>query len=282
MTSWPTARQKLGVPPPYRLCEVDGIQLAFRQFGEGRDIVCLHAIGHGGGDFASVVNALAPRYRVTVIDWPGHGWSSGDAKPPGVVRYGELLRGFIDKQRLDRVVLIGNSVGGGAAIHYARLAPKNVVALVLANPAGLAGMTPRNQRAVQLMARFFSAGASRKWWFTPAFAVYYRLVLPKLPARDRRRAIVAARFEIAPLLARAWRGFAEPASDLRSAAAALSCPVLFTWAMRDRFVSYRLCREAIHAVPDARIEKFNAGHTPFLETPEAFAEAVTRFLEGRT
>jgi pimeloyl-ACP methyl ester carboxylesterase len=39
---------------------------------------------------------LAPLYRVTVIDWPGHGWSGGDANLPGVVRYGELLRGLID------------------------------------------------------------------------------------------------------------------------------------------------------------------------------------------
>ena len=48
--------------------------------------------------------------------------------------------------------------------------------------------------------------------------------------------------------------------------------------MRDRFVSYRLCRDAIHAVPGARIEKFDAGHTPFLETPDEFIAAVERFL----
>ena len=58
----PTARQDLGVLPPYRRCEVDGVSLAFRQYGEGRDIVCLHAIGHGGGDFAAVVEAHVARY----------------------------------------------------------------------------------------------------------------------------------------------------------------------------------------------------------------------------
>ena len=277
----PTVRQDLGVLPPCRRCEVDGVTLAFRQYGEGRDIVCLHAIGHGGGDFAHVIEAFAPRYRITVLDWPGHGWSSDDTGPPGVVRYGELLAGFVAKQQLKNIVLIGNSIGGGAAIHYARLSPGTVAGLVLANPAGLIEMTPRNVRAVKFMERFFRAGVARRWWFTAAFAIYYRLVLPKSPARARRRAIVAARFEIAPLLAQAWRGFAERSSDLRSAAAALSCPVLFTWAMRDRFVRYDLCRDAIRAMPNAAVEKFDAGHTPFLETPERFVEVVGRFLQER-
>ena len=128
------------------------------------------------------------------------------------------------------------------------------------------------------MARFFAAGAARRWWFSSLFAIYYRLVLPGLPARARRRAITAARFEIAPLLEKAWRGFAEPSSDLRAAAASLACPVLFTWAMRDRFVSWRLCRDAIRAVPNATVEKFDAGHTPFLETPEEFLVVVEQFL----
>lgn len=158
----PTPRQKLGVPPPWQRCEVDGIQLAFRQSGEGRDIICLHAIGHGGGDFDGVVEALALRYCVTVIDWPDHGWSSDDVKPPDVVRYGELLGAFLEKQQLSKVILIGNSIGGGAAIHYAHRSPQNVRALVLANPAGLIGMTPRNRRAVRVMERFFSAGQSRR------------------------------------------------------------------------------------------------------------------------
>jgi hypothetical protein len=53
-----TPRERLGVTPPYQLCDVGGIPIAFRQTGEGRDIVCLHAIGHGGSDFDAVAPAL--------------------------------------------------------------------------------------------------------------------------------------------------------------------------------------------------------------------------------
>ena len=274
-----TAREKLGVTAPYETCEVGGVTIAYRQVGQGPDVVCLHAIGHGGSDFDSVAPALSQRYRLTMLDWPGHGRSGDDAKPPGVARFGDILAGFMATRGLSNVILIGNSVGGGAAMHYASCAPDNVRALVLANPAGLVAQTPRTRRALKIMEKFFAAGVARRWWFTPAFRLYYRLMLPRAAARERRRAIVDARFAIAPLLQQAWRGFADPSSDLRTEAASLKCPVLFTWAMRDRFVRYDLCREAIRAVPNGRIEKFDAGHTPFLETPDEFIAAVERFLD---
>lgn len=274
-----TLREKLGVAAPHETCEIDGVRIAYRQVGQGPDMVCLHAIGHGGGDFDAVVPALSQRFRLTILDWPGHGRSGHDSKPPGVARFGDILAGFIAQRRLSNVILVGNSIGGGAAIRYAHSAPLNVRALILANPAGLVAPTPRTLRAVRFMAQFFAAGVARRWWFSPAFAIYYRMMLPRRASRARRRAIIDARFAVAPLLTGAWRGFAEPSSDLRSEAASLQCPVLFTWAMRDRFVRYDLCRDAIRAVPNARVETFDAGHTPFLETPDEFIAAVGKFLD---
>ena len=272
------ARDRLGVTPPYETCEVDGVAIAFRQIGQGPDIVCLHAIGHGGSDFDTIAPALSRRYRLTMLDWPGHGRSGDDGKPPGVARFGEVLAGFIAQRGLTNVILIGNSIGGGAAIHYASRVSGNVRALILANPAGLVAPTPRTQRALKFMEKFFAAGVARRWWFSPAFRLYYRLMLPRPAAAERRRAIVDARFAIAPLLMQAWRGFGDPSADLRREAAVLQCPVLFTWAMRDRFVRCDLCRDAIRAVPNGRLEKFDAGHTPFLETPDQFVKAVEKFL----
>ena len=54
---------------------------------------------------------LARRYRLTMIDWPGHGHSGADAGPPDVVNYGKLLAGLIAQQGLRNVILIGNSIG---------------------------------------------------------------------------------------------------------------------------------------------------------------------------
>jgi len=248
--------------PPFERVEIEGVRVAYRQQGIGRDIICLHAIGHGGGDFDGIVAPLARQCRVTVIDWPNHGWSDDDTRAPSVGRYAHVLALLLTALDLRRVVVIGNSIGGGAAIQYTQSNPENVRALVLANPAGLVTPSRRTKTATRAMQRFFAAGVARRWWFDAAFKGYYRLVLPKAGTQARRRAIIAARYEMAPTLEQAWSSFAEPASDLRAVAAALECPVLVTWAMRDRFVRYSLCREALEMIPLCTIEKFERRPLP--------------------
>jgi 4,5:9,10-diseco-3-hydroxy-5,9,17-trioxoandrosta-1(10),2-diene-4-oate hydrolase len=128
------------------------------------------------------------------------------------------------------------------------------------------------------MVRFFSAGTKRARWFPAAFALYYRMVLPEAPAAEQRRRIVASAFEIAPVLAEAWRSFGAPDADIRPLAARVTCPVLLTWATRDRVVPLGRSLPAIHRFPNARVERYRAGHAPFLETPAEFARSLEAFL----
>ena len=217
---------------------------------------------------------------MTVLDWPGHGWSDDDSEPASVVRYGQLLAAFIEKQQLGKVVLIGNSIGGGAAIHYAHAAPAKVAALVLANPAGLIEMTPRNRRAVLIMARFFSAGIKRRWWFTPAFALYYRLVLPRAsgpstPPRHCRRALRER--------PDAGAGLAEFCRSVVRLAIRCRRPVMpgavHLGDARPLRPLRSLPRGYRGGALTLTVEKFDAGHSPFLETPDAFMASLKRFLE---
>ncbi len=130
------------------------------------------------------------------------------------------------------------------------------------------------------MARFFRAGVRRAWWYPRAFAAYYRSVLPLAAAAEQRARIVAAADELAPVLAEAWARFAEPDADLRKLAPTIRCPVLFTWAVRDRFIQLRRNLPAIRTFPNARVVEFAAGHAPQLEVPAAFEDEVARFLAG--
>jgi 4,5:9,10-diseco-3-hydroxy-5,9,17-trioxoandrosta-1(10),2-diene-4-oate hydrolase len=195
-------------------------------------------------------------------------------------RYADLLAGFLDAVRVERAVLVGNSIGGAAALQHAAARPDRVHALVLENPGGLAPVDDPAARAVLgLMARFFAAGARGARWYPWAFAAYYRTsVLGGRTARAHRARIVAAAPESAPVLAEAWRSFARPEADLRGLAARIACPVLFAWAVRDRFVSLARSLPAIRRFPQARVERFRATHAAHLETPAAFETALDAFL----
>ena len=175
-------------------------------------------------------------------------------------------------------MLLGNSIGGAAALAYTAAHPADVRALVLVDSGGLVPVRTVARLFTSAMASFFAAGARGARWFPWAFGLYYRAVLPAAPARAQRERIVAAARESAPTLVEAWRSFGTPAADLRAAAAALACPVLVAWAKSDRVIPYLLVRPALEQIPGVEIVSFPGGHAPFLECPERFTPVLEGFL----
>src|SRR5262249_57035243 len=133
----PSLRVHAGAPAGCRQVVVDGVRLALDDAGDGPAIVCLHAIGHGAADFARLRRRLAPRWRVLAPDWPGQGRSAADREPPRAARYAALLDGLLDACGVGRAVILGNSIGGAAALRYAPPRPQRVSALVLEKSGGL-------------------------------------------------------------------------------------------------------------------------------------------------
>src|SRR5260370_13035636 len=125
-------RFALGASEDCRRVTVDGVSIAYDDRGEGCPIVGMHAITHGSRDFEHVADRLASGWRLITPDWPGQGRSGPDAHPARLARYTDLLAGFMDALNIDRAVLIGNSIGGSAAIAYAAPFPDRVSGLVLA------------------------------------------------------------------------------------------------------------------------------------------------------
>lgn len=258
---------------------VDGLRLAYDDEGEGPVVLCLHSIAHGARDYAPLRERLRGRCRVLALDWPGHGCSAEDREPASAARYAAVLAGFVAALGLEDVVLVGNSIGGSAALQLAARRPDLVRALVLADAAGLDRVDAATRAVTRLMAAFFAAGARGARWFPRAVALYYRMLLTERPARAQRERIVAAAGEMTPRLVEAWRSFGEPDADQRALAAALACPVLVVWAKRDRVLQLRRSLPAIRRIRDVRVELFRGGHAPFLECPDEFAARLIEFLD---
>ncbi|MEU0939715.1 alpha/beta hydrolase [Embleya sp. NPDC005971] len=112
--------------------EVGGICLAYDVWGtpEAPPLVLLHALGEDATHWARVAGALAERWRVYAVDLRGHGRSDW----PGDYSV-ELMRddlvAFLDVLGLDRVDLIGHSMGGVVAYLFAQEHPHRVGRLVL-------------------------------------------------------------------------------------------------------------------------------------------------------
>ena len=272
-------RQATGVPEDAARIEVEGVSLAVARTGQGVPVICLHAIGHGGGDYAAFAARMADRFEVIVVDWPGHGRSGEDHQPLSPARYAELVAGLTARLGLERPILVGCSIGGAAAILYAKDHP--VRGLVLCDPGGLAEVNGVTRRFCGLFARVFAAGERRARWFGAAYGAYYGLlVLPGRAATAQRRRIVACGYEMAGKLREAWEGFGRPEADIREVAWSLAVPVWFAWARSDRVIPLGFCQPAIDRMQRAVVSTFPGGHAAFLEQPGAFAEGFADFAEA--
>ncbi len=272
------ARAAVGASLAHRSITIDGVRLAYDDEGHGEVVVCLHALAHGAGDFAGFRARHRDRRRVVALDWPAQGRSADDRQPPSSARYAELLAGVLDALRLERVVLLGNSIGGGAALRVAAACPDRVRGVIAANPSGLVPYGPQKRLFARAVAGFFARGARGAAWYPRAFAAMYRRVLSEPPAAEQRQRITATGREMAPLLAAAWRSFTQPADDLAELLPRIACPTLITWSRGDRLNPLSFNRGGIARLRRGQLETFAGGHAPFLECPEAFDATFARFV----
>lgn len=254
-----------------------GAVLAMMRRGKGRPILCLHATGHGSGDFERFAKDHLDGFEVVAPDWPGQGLSPYDGVSPDAGHYADLAIGLIEELGLKKPLVLGNSIGGAAAILLAVRRPDLVSGLVLCNAGGLAPIDGLARNVIGLMVRFFDAGARQASWYGAAFRFYYRrLVLPRAP--ERAAQIIAAGSALAPLLKQAWAGFAADEADLRSLPQTINVPVLIAWAKHDRFIAWGRSQKGAKSFPTRMIKLFRGGHAPFLEDPTRFAAALRRFV----
>lgn len=276
-------RLEVGVQPPFEFHKADGTSIGIKRMGRGVPVVCLHATGHGGRDYEAFAQTIASRgFEAITLDWPGQGGSPFEEthRTASAERYADILEALMPQLVLAELpIIVGNSIGGASALIFALRHPEQVRALVLCDPGGLAPVNRLAKIVIGMMVGFFSAGARGARWFPPAFAAYYRRVLPEKPAADQRRRIVRAGFEVAPVLRQTWDSFRAPEADLREFATQLRVPVLFAWAKKDQIVAWSRSKQAVKNIPGAEVQLFNAGHAAFLEDPAAFNQAFFSFAE---
>jgi pimeloyl-ACP methyl ester carboxylesterase len=277
-----SARSQIGVRAPFELIDAGTTRLAVSRAGAGQPVICLHAAGHGGRDYEGFTGfAITKGFEVICVDWPGHGNSLSDASGRAISAdyYAELLADLVPKLcGARKPILLGNSIGGAAALSFAVRQPSKVRGLVLCNPGGLAPLDGLAKSVIGAMVRFFAAGEAGAAWFPRAFGLYYHFVLPGKAAMGQRARIVAAGPEMAFLLRQAWDSFRQSNADLRARAAGLHVKTLFAWAKQDQIVAWSRSKQAVHALPNAEVKFFKGGHAPFLEDPDNFNAAFMDFV----
>ena len=260
---------------------VNGIELNVEAVGEGRPLLLLHGFT---GDVSSwsFLAGLEGMRRIAV-DLIGHGNSDSPAAPERYSMADAIrdLEAVLDACDVDRATVVGYSMGGRLALHFALDAPHRVEALILesASP-GIEDPRERDARVGAdnaLADRIEREGIEAfvdYWQSIPLFASQLRLPVEVFEAQRQRR------LSQSPAgMANSLRGMgAGRQSYLMARLGEIEAPtLLIAGALDERYAG--LARTMSSQIRGSRVEIVpDAGHAAHLERPEIFIEVVQRFL----
>jgi len=103
----------------------------------GPGVVLVHSLAGTAQQWSEQLRHLRQRHRAVALDLRGHGRSdppkNGDYTIAGMAAD---IAATVDSLGLNRFVLVGHSMGGGAAVVYAGTHPERVLGLMLIDPIG--------------------------------------------------------------------------------------------------------------------------------------------------
>jgi 4,5:9,10-diseco-3-hydroxy-5,9,17-trioxoandrosta-1(10),2-diene-4-oate hydrolase len=280
-----------------RFADAAGMRLHYHEAGpaspDAPAVVLLHGGGPGASgwsNFGRNLPVLAGRFRTLLVDQPGFGQSG---RPPVTGNYftfsADALAGLLKTLGLERVHLIGNSLGGGTAVRFALNYPDRAGRLVLMAPGGLGlnVLAPDPTEGVKRLMEFSAPPGPTKEKmaaFLGTLVHDQRLITDELV--DER---FAAASDPAALAAMASLGasFFDPATAedglLWREAHRLRNRVLLIWGREDRVNPLDGALVALKLIRRAQLHVFGGcGHWAQLEKSDEFNRLAISFLEGDT
>lgn len=262
--------------------ELNGVHYFYEVKGTGEPLLLLHGFT---GDSSSWKNVnLDNHYKIITIDLIGHGQTES---PQDVNRYKmeqavNDIVSFIQFLNIDKVNLLGYSMGGRLALSLAMLHPNRVKRLILESSSpGLKTKEERLARMEQderLAQRIELEGIEsfvRYWENIPLFATQ------RLLSKEAREAIRKQRLNNSPIgLANSLRGMGTGSQpSWWKQLYKLSTPTLLLCGELDRKF-HRIALEMDTFLPESHVSVFpKVGHTLHLENVSKFNETIHHFLQ---
>ncbi|SRR5579859_383518 len=253
---------------------VDGAEVVYAQQGRVAlpPLVLLHGWASSHKFWKFCFSAFSPRWRVIAPDMVGFGLSEKPPRDYSVESLAVWLGKFLDALQLDRVALVGHSMGGTISLIYAMAHPERIRKLAVVNPL-VAGATAFNSRTklcmlpgVRTLLYWGSRITPIRRWVSKDFS-YVAKVDDEL-SKDLIRGSYRSTFDSL---------ISASKTDLRPRLSTLSVETLVIGTDKDQLVA----PEQANLVPAHHRELIpETGHIPMVERPAVFNRILNHFLSG--
>jgi esterase len=275
------------VQPADKSISVNGLDLHYHDWGgspEMPHLVLLHGLSSNAWAFAPFARRMRDRLHVVALDVRGHGDSAWS--PDGAYQFSDQaadLAGFVDQLGLERFSLLGTSMGGMIALHYAGDHAARLERLVINDigPEIEAGSNRITQATGERPTSFASVDEAIE------FGLRTRPNLAILSPEEQREVLRGGirqaadgrwTWKVDPEYARQRLQAGVKPRPPWSTLTRVTCPTLVLWGMQSDVLSEQQARRMVESLPHGELVSVpDVGHAPVLLEPAAF-EALQRFL----
>ena len=241
---------------------------SYVESGEGQPIIVLHGLMGALSNFDGVLNYFSEKgYKVIIPELPIY-------KLPllktNVKNLSKFLKDFMAYKKIDKAILLGNSLGGHIGLYFTKLNPNNVTALVLAGSSGLYEKS---------MGDTFPKRGNYEYIKAKTEEVFYDPEIATKEVVDEIFASVNDRVKVIKTLAIAKSAIRHNmAKDLPS----MHIPACIIWGKNDLVTPPEVAIDFQKLLPDANLYWIDkCGHAPMMEHPEAFNKILENWLKDR-
>jgi 4,5:9,10-diseco-3-hydroxy-5,9,17-trioxoandrosta-1(10),2-diene-4-oate hydrolase len=272
--------------PQDEYVKVGSVKTRYWRAGDkGSPVILLHGGGGSVEFWLYNIPVLAKHHRVYAFDMVGSGLSDKPSATYCLTYQAQFIKDFMETLGIDRATLIGNSMGGGAALQFALLFPERLHKLVLVDSFGLGreisfglrlasipfvvrSLRP-NRRIFEPMIRhdFHDPTCIPQEWIEIRYPIF------ALPGRQKAlEQLARTNLSLLGVRRSVYRPLVEQLSKI-------AAPTLIVWGKQDRILPVAHAYVAAKHLPNSQLHIFDpCGHHPHLERPDEFNYLVLEFL----
>lgn len=270
---------------PSQFVQVKGMQVHYRDEGQGPPLILLHGVGDSLHVWQDWVGHLQNQFRIVRLDIPGQGLTGPHpGRDYSINMQVDFIKAFMDTLQIETTHLAGNSMGGNISWAFASAHPNRVKRLVLIDPAGYYRPDAKTPMVFKL-ARNNVAASILRYWTPRAFIkrnllqVYYNdhKVNDELVQRYFQMSLRAGNRQA--FIDRANRSKPVGSEIVRKQLGQITAPTLIMWGRQDVWIPVENAHFFDQAIKTSRVQIYEGcGHLPHAELPLQTARDAADFL----
>jgi pimeloyl-ACP methyl ester carboxylesterase len=272
-------------PLESKFVKADGVKVHYQEAGSGHPVICIHGAGPGANsasNFRNNVEALSQKFRTILYDMPQFGKSEKVALKEGRLGFNaRVLNAFMDELGIKQAHIIGNSMGGQAALKLAvdyadRLGRLVVIGSGAVNHTVFA---PLPLEGIKMIGDYYKGEGPSKQKLKKLLET---IVFDQSFLSDE---ILEERYKetIEPETIELWTKRQGPLhkEDLAPDLPKIKAETLVVWGLDDRFGALEVGLQMTRLLPKAHMHIFSrCGHWAQVEHAGAFNRMVIDFFEN--